>query len=100
MNIRFNYLYRDGANYKQFGFLIFSNPKGLRISDVETRIRKALIDEEFFDPVKWSIPQLKFSTWDDEFDHSWNEFESIEFTRADCNIEKSINEFLEEIKRT
>jgi hypothetical protein len=91
MNIKFNYLYRDASNYKQFGFQIFSNPDNLSLPEIETRIRATLIDGEFFDPVKWGVPRLHFDGWDPEVDHEWNEFEGVEETEETPTNEKSIS---------
>lgn len=42
MNVRFEYLYRDAANYKAFAQVIFSNPSGLGLSEIFRRIEEAL----------------------------------------------------------
>lgn len=93
MNIKFNYLYRDASNYKKFGYGVFSNPGNLALSEIETRIRAALIDGEFFDPVKWNIPQLRFDDWSED-DHTWNEFEGVEETNEGLNMKDTIAGFL------
>jgi hypothetical protein len=98
MNIKFNYLYRDAANYKVFGSLIFSNPDGLNLLEIEARIREELIDGQFFDPDKWSIPRLQFEKWESEFDHEWNEFEGVEETEEESSQPMSINQFLQKLK--
>lgn len=46
-NIQFNYLYRDGANYKQFGFVIFKNISGISLEDATSKVRSKLISYEF-----------------------------------------------------
>lgn len=98
-NIKFEYLYRDGANYKIYGFQVFSNPAKLTIKEIEVPLRSALISGEFFDPQYWNIPRLKFDDWNPEKDHSWNEFESISYTDESPTIEKSISEFLKVIEK-
>lgn len=80
LNIKFNYLYRDAGNYKLYGSVIFSNPNNLSLAEVESKIRARLIDGEFFNPDKWSIPRLAFEEHDRELDHDWHEFESVELT--------------------
>jgi len=79
-NIQFNYLYRDVGNYKAFSSEVFSNPSKLNIKEIEERIRIALIDEQFFDPLAWGITRLEIAEWDDELDHEWHEFLSVERT--------------------
>lgn len=92
MNIKLNYLYRDGGNYKLYGFEIFSNPQGRTLTEIDLRIRECLIDGVYFDPLKWRIRPLKFDIWDSELDHSWNEFDGLEFTGE--NSKMSIEDFL------
>jgi hypothetical protein len=96
-NIKFNYLYRDGGNYKVWGSEIFSNPDSLLLNEVEERIRKSLIDGEFFDPKYWMVKRLKHDDWVPELDHTWNEFDSIELTQEEPTIDCSITEFLDRV---
>ncbi len=98
-NIQFNYLYRDGANYKVFGYEVFSNPNSLSLEFVENEIRKSLIDGEFFDPSYWKVRRLKHDDWILEIDHTWNEFESLEFSEETPTINIAIDEFLEMISK-
>lgn len=39
MNIKLNYLYRDGANYKQYNQVIFANPNHRSLREIESIIR-------------------------------------------------------------
>lgn len=79
-NIKFSYRYRDGANYKNHSFIIFNNPTDLALAEIEASILSKLIDNTWFYADKWNVPDLHFGTWDNEIDHIWHEFESIEFT--------------------
>lgn len=97
-NIKFNYLYRDGGNYKIYGSQVFSNPKKLPLKEIETKITANLIDGEFFDPKEWNIPALVFAEWDEDIDHGWNEFESVEES-AEKVTTGTIDEFLQNVKR-
>ncbi|MDP1800854.1 MAG: hypothetical protein Q8L81_05850 [Bacteroidota bacterium] len=94
-NIKFNYLYRDAGNYKTYGFIIFKNPEKLSLPFIEKEIRKRLIDSEFFEPSKFKIPHLvnKDFVYNNDLDHSWNEFESIEETDENPSS-RSINELI------
>lgn len=98
-NIQFNYKYRDPGNYKVFGYVIFANPDEYTLDFVENSIRPSLIDSEFFDPTIWNLPRLKFNDLISDADHSWNEYESIEYTSERSTQEKSITEFLEFISK-
>src|SRR5688572_2337555 len=92
MNVKINYLYRDAGNYKLFGHEVFLNPDSLPIEEVERKIRSALIDGEYFDPVQWKMPILRFSEWNNDLDHFWNEFESVEETDEEVQKGRSLTE--------
>jgi len=96
-NIRLNYLYRDAGNYKLHGATIFSNPENLAVSDIEREIKSRLIDGEFFEPVKWKLTPLGFEKWNDDLDHFWNEYESIQNTSEEPTVNKTITKFLGDI---
>ena len=99
LNTKFCYLYRDAGNYKAFGEVIFANPKGLTLDEIESKIKASLIQGEFFDPIKWKIPKLKIEgfDYDPELDHDWMEFEIIEASSEAISDDRSINDFLESI---
>ena len=88
-NIKFNYLYRDAGNYKEFGETIFTNQDSKSLEEIELAIRKNLIEGEFFIPEKWNIPRLTFDSYSPELDHDYHEFESVEVT--DENPTESID---------
>lgn len=48
LNIKINYLYRDASNYKQFGFVVFTNSSDLDLTYIEKILRGRLIDGEYF----------------------------------------------------
>lgn len=93
-NIQFNYIYRDAGNYKVFGYVVFANPQELSLEFIENKLRASLIDSEFFSPNDWKLPCLKFGDWVPDLDHSWSEYESVEYTSEPPSQEKSVNEFL------
>ena len=66
MNIKFSYLYRDGANYKQFNKIVFNNPTNLTLLEIEAAINAKLIDNQWFVAIDWGLPDLHFKeyTWD------------------------------------
>jgi hypothetical protein len=92
--VQFKYLYRDAGNYKIYGEEIFLNPDGISIQEIESKIRTALIDGQFFDPKKWGVKRLRFEEWDEELDHEWNEFESVEEIIAKPGRMRAIHELL------
>jgi len=77
-NIKFNYLYRDAGNYKQYGSVILSNPDNLSLEKIEKQIRANLIDGEYFIPSKLNIPFINEFPYDAELDHEWYEFVGVE----------------------
>jgi hypothetical protein len=98
-NIKFNYLYRDAGNYKIYGYEIFSNPQSAQLAEIERKIRSLLIDGEFFDPQHWKVKRLKHDDWIPELDHTWNEYESVEYTDEVPTMTLVINQFLELISK-
>lgn len=98
--IRFNYLHRDSSNWKKFGSKLFSNPEQLTIEEIDQKIRKNLIDQEYFYPNQVGIKKFKFHRYLD--DYSWYEFESVEIM-GNANPSrkelKSIGSFLVKLQR-
>lgn len=102
MNIKFSYLYRDGANYKQFNEVVFGNPSKLSVQEIETTIKENLIDSQWFVAKDWRVPDMHFKefSWDSEIDHDWHEFESIEETLELVTTENHIEDFLSIVSKT
>src|SRR5437868_13615603 len=91
-NIKFNYLYRDGANYKNFNFIIFDNDQSITIEELESLIKSKLIYGEWFYADQWKLPDLHFDNWDNELDHTFHEFGSIEYSADASN--STLTEFI------
>ncbi len=102
MNIRFCYLYRDGANYKNFNEIVFSNPNAIGREEIEEIIRKNLIDGKWFVSKEWDLPDMHFREFehDSEIDHDWHEFEAIEETSEDDTAQCCIEDFLLLVNKT
>ena len=100
MNIKFSYLYRDGANYKNFNEVIFDNPSNRSREEIETVIRNSLIDETWFVADKWNLKNMHFQefSWNSEIDHEWHEFDCLEETTEQSTEKKSIEDFLKLIQ--
>ncbi len=99
-NIAFNYLYRDAANYKNFGTVIFANPNNRTPQELTALLRPLLFDEEFFSAPDWGIPDKSPMgdfpyKWNAELDHYWHEFESFEYTEEAPTDKRSVEEFLQ-----
>jgi len=52
MNIRFEYLYRDAGNFKNWGEIIFSNKNNYDADYLEKQVRAVLIDKGFIELLK------------------------------------------------
>lgn len=94
MSIRFSYLYRDYANYKNFNEVIFGDPDCLPLQEIKRFVRNHLIDELWFYSSEWKVPDLHFGDWDADDDHFLHEFESIEETDELPTTDITIDDFL------
>jgi hypothetical protein len=91
-------MYRDYANYKNHGEVIFSNAENLSLDEVEKQLRSMLKDDTWFYVSKWGLKDLHFEKYDDEIDHAFHEFESLELTNEEPTEQNSIKSFLAGIK--
>lgn len=100
MNVKFEYLYRDASNYKNWGEVIFSNKCGLEIKVIEIQIENDLVDNQFFIAEQLDLPVLYFDKYDLEMDHSWHEFSSISEceNRSNDMKDRDIREIIELLK--
>ncbi len=94
-----NYLYRDGGNYKNYNSAIFANPDNVDLATLETLIKSKLIYGEWLYVNEWKLPDLHFGTWDNEIDHTFHEFESVEYTDEAANTELILAEFMAAIEQ-
>jgi len=105
-NVCVTYMYRDAGNYKNFGELVFANPRHLTVDQIWVEARDALrgvIDffgEPMFRPERMSLPTVflyslpSYSRNDD--DHDWHELCSVEETNDPVTQSdlQTIEEFL------
>ena len=101
MNIEFQYLYRDGGNYKKHGRVVFSNPDQLAPELAGTALEKAFLTDGLFIASQIRLPDV-FLYSDGGLscdDHCYHEFSSIRATPDVANDEdaRSISEFLVEV---
>jgi len=99
-NIKFNYLYRDGCNYKKYDYVIFSNPDDINLAEFESLIHSKLIDETWFYADEWKLPELFLETFHFRIDPTWQEFENVEYTNEPPNSPISLKEFMLLIRQT
>jgi hypothetical protein len=101
-NIKFNYLYRDGANYKSWGDVVFTNPDQLSVNEVEKRLVSVFLPDKLFVASQISIPE-KFLFLERKFtknDHCYHEFDSVELCQENStdSLNRSITDFLKEVE--
>ncbi|MGZ3812885.1 MAG: hypothetical protein ACXVB0_09555 [Mucilaginibacter sp.] len=97
-NIKFNYRYRDGANYKNHDFVIFKNDHSIGIDELEFLIKSKLIDETWFYADEWKLPELFFSFFDYKTDPTWHEFKCVECTDEAANSKLTLSQFVQELE--
>jgi hypothetical protein len=105
--IRFNYLYRDGANYKKWNFIDFQNPDGLKLEEIHRRLEKSFDMGCLFNAKQAGVPEV-FLFNDDDYsistdDHCFHEYDSVEVvdvSKADIDIQpRSIDRFVKDIEK-
>ena len=69
MNICLEYEYRDAGNFKNWGEIVFSNPRSLAPEVVTRMAEELLIDREFFVASSARVPDLHFPEWKPDLDH-------------------------------
>ena len=91
-NIKFEYLFRDENNYKEYGEVIFSNPSKLSLKFIKRCITENLIEDLWFYPDSWGIPKFSFHiTPSFGFnDGLWYEFTNVSETEMEITIPKGI----------
>ncbi|MCH8313390.1 MAG: hypothetical protein IID17_10435 [Nitrospinae bacterium] len=99
MNIRFEYLYRDYGNFKNWGEIVFSNPNDIAVDVVEAMTEKVLIDQTNFVATKANVPDLHFAEYNEQLDHGWHEFYKCQTTDEAPNDQhnRNIEEFIESL---
>ena len=100
MNISLEYLYRDAGNNKIWGEVIFGNRNSIETSLLNNEIQNYLIDGEFFNADKISLPSLGFENFDRELDHGWHEYFTVNNSEGLPNDfhGRDISEFIHTLK--
>ena len=96
-NIKLNYLYRDYANYKNHGEAILANPDNLSIQHIEATLRANLLDGEWFYASRWGLKDLHFEKYDDENDHPYHTYGSVELTKEAVTEPEDVAKLLERV---
>jgi hypothetical protein len=101
-SVRFNYLYRDGGNFKSWGYVIFAASKEIDLKDTENRLVQAFLSDGQFNAKQIGIPELFLFCSDKMtmYDHCFHEFFSLE----SCHdmptdiFNRSIEKFLRDVE--
>lgn len=93
-HVEFNYLYRDYANYKNHGCIIFLNVENISLETILAAIENKLLIDDLFDANQWNVPDLHFENWDDEIDHPFHEFGFVQHSSATSTDGRDIKQFL------
>jgi len=101
-NIKFNYLYRDGANSKSWGAIIFTNPEQLTLDEIEKGLIAAFLPDKLFIASQISIPErFLFARGNfTRFDHCYHEFDTVEICqdKPTDSLSRSIMDFLKDVE--
>ena len=91
MNTLFDYIYRDGSNYKQHGSYVAEGT----LTEKETEeLWKCLSDGEYFIPEQVGIPAVRFEDANED-DHCWHELQDVTRTGRKADGKKSVHEILD-----
>lgn len=100
MNIRFEYLYRDAANFKKWGDIVFTNKRGHDPKWLEEQAHQVLIDHDFFVAELAEVPDLRFEDIISHLDHDWHQFDSFSSTEDESTdeLDRDVIDFLESLR--
>mgnify|MGYP006896871687 CR=1 FL=1 len=93
-NLSFEYLHRDGGNYKIFGSIIIKNIDKISPSKATVLLEKRLIDTEYFYPKMANIPLFEEHKEDGDFFTDWYEFDKFSLTDENPSDARSLKEFI------
>jgi hypothetical protein len=100
-NVRFQYLYRDGSNYKKWGDIVFSNVNDLSLDSILKSLRESFSEDGLFIAHQIRIPEVFLAGEypPNEDDHCFHEFADVEVVSDAPNdaSARSISEFIAEV---
>lgn len=99
MNTRFQYFYRDGSNYKQWGAVVFRGESDPAMRD---RLFAALDKDGYFIAHQVGLPELFFIGSMDADDHCFHELAEVSTTAEppDDPLGRTIDDFATELEHT
>lgn len=101
MNVRFEYLYRDAGNFKNWGEIVFSNARNFNVDHVTAMAERVLIESTYFVASQADVPDLHFDEYNEKLDHGWHEFHAFQGTDdATTDLQKrDVEKFIESLQR-
>ncbi len=97
-NVKLNYLYRDGANYKNCGSVIFADSSYSDLAELKKLILSNLIEGTWFYADRWNLPDLHFDHWEALFDHDFHEYDCVEYTEEPPNTLITLAQFKNQLR--
>lgn len=97
-NILFTYSYTDSAHNKTTEEIVFANPAGLSLGEIEFQVKSRLVNLEYFDPIDFMVPALFGEYADLDKNPRRHSFERVELTSKKATDKRNIHEFIEHIK--
>ena len=79
--------------------MIMPNPDNICLAEATQQIETSLIDEMYFYAHELEVPDLHFPHRNDQYDHSWHEFVSLEETAEAPTTKRSLKAFLSSLKK-
>lgn len=99
MNIKFEYIYRDAANFKNYGAIVLSNPENLSVETLRRDIEDTLCGNCFM-AAQIDVPEVFL--WANapftEDDHIWHEFLCVSETDLPCDDERTISHLIKKMR--
>lgn len=93
-NLKFEFLHRDEGNYKLFGSITLSNPKGISPAEATAVLKEKLIDREYFYPKDYGIPLFQEHTGITFFS-DWYEFDQFSISEEAPTDSRTVEEFIQ-----
>lgn len=97
-NILFVYSYTDGQQNKRTDEIVFANPDGLSLGEIEYQVKSRLEALEYFYPGDLMVPALYGEYADLDKNPARHAFENLCLTPKEPTDKRSISDFLAAMK--
>jgi len=102
LNAVFRYMYRDGGNNKENGYVVFKLTTDSDLEAITEKLKKHLDEDDYFIAEQVRIPSIAFYATGKykltDLDHCWHEFDGTGLvpSEPDDPLNRSFEEFIEE----